>query len=228
MNLSVTVDDKSKTRDPSDTALFNLTVFDDPDTNDDLAKRGGSGAREAFLNVSVDPASPRFVTKVLEQQSQLLRVDTGLGTTTAPGAADRTAPTPPPEPTARPIGAAEVDVTRQRRRRQDRHVRAAQDRHLQPSLHSALHASRPTTTASPPGPPRRTSARNAARLLIVDAPAELDGRLRQRKLPAQDRRLQRDRALPTPPSTSRGCCARSAAGRQPRRRSRPAGSSPAS
>ena len=71
----------------ADNALFNLKVFDDPDTKDDAVKRGGSGARESFLNVSVDPASPRFVTKVLEQQSQLVRVDSGLGTTTAPGAA---------------------------------------------------------------------------------------------------------------------------------------------
>jgi phage tail sheath protein FI len=91
MNLSVTVEDKSKTKDPADDALFNLKVFDDPDTKDDLVKRGGSGARESFLNVSVDPASPRFVTKVLEQQSQLLRVDSGLGTTTAPGAATHAA-----------------------------------------------------------------------------------------------------------------------------------------
>jgi len=86
MNLSVTVEDKSKTKDPNDGALFNLKIFDDPDTKDDLVKRGGSGARESFLNVSVDQASPRYVLKILEQQSQLLRVDSGLGTT-APGAA---------------------------------------------------------------------------------------------------------------------------------------------
>jgi phage tail sheath protein FI len=86
MNQSVTVEDKTKTKDPSDGALFNLKVLDDPDTKGDAVKRGGSGAREAFLNVSVDPNSPRFVTKILEQQSQLLRVDSGLGTTTAPSA----------------------------------------------------------------------------------------------------------------------------------------------
>jgi phage tail sheath protein FI len=79
MNLKVEVDDKTK--DTSDNKLFNLKVLDDPETRDDIAKRGGSGAREEFLNVSVDPSSPRFVTKVLEQQSQLLRVDSGLGST---------------------------------------------------------------------------------------------------------------------------------------------------
>jgi phage tail sheath protein FI len=81
MNLQLTIDDVTK--DPSDAALFNLTVFDDPDTKDDSLTRGGSGMREVFLNVSVNPASPRFITKVLEQQSQLLRVDSGL-TATAP------------------------------------------------------------------------------------------------------------------------------------------------
>ncbi len=77
-NLSVTVDDTVK--DPSDTNLFNLTIFDDSDPANaaDSLKRGGSGARESFLNVSRDPASARFVTLVLEQQSQLVRV-TGVG-----------------------------------------------------------------------------------------------------------------------------------------------------
>ncbi len=83
MNVQVTVD--LDTKDPGDTALFNLTILDDPDITDDSLSRGGSGAREVFLNVSVDPASPRFITKVLEQQSQLLRVDSGL-TGTAPAA----------------------------------------------------------------------------------------------------------------------------------------------
>ena len=82
MNLKVTVDDKTKN--PADAKLFNLTVLDDPETKDDSIKRGGSGAREVFLNVSVDAGSTRFVTKVLEQQSQLLRVDSGLGAS-APG-----------------------------------------------------------------------------------------------------------------------------------------------
>ncbi len=71
MNLQMTIDDKTK--DPSDTRLFNLTVFDDPQTTDDSARRGGSGARETFLNVSVDAKSPRFVTKVLEQHSNSSR-----------------------------------------------------------------------------------------------------------------------------------------------------------
>jgi phage tail sheath protein FI len=83
MNLKATVD--LATKDTSDAKLFNLTVLDDPLTTDDSAKRGGSGATETFRNVSTDANSPRFVTKVLAEQSQLARVDSGLGTN-APGA----------------------------------------------------------------------------------------------------------------------------------------------
>jgi Bacteriophage tail sheath protein len=65
-NLSVIVDHNTKT--PSDTLLFNLTVFEtDPATKVDVQS-------EVFLNVSVDPASPRFVAKVLEQGSVLVDV----------------------------------------------------------------------------------------------------------------------------------------------------------
>ncbi|MCX6842248.1 MAG: phage tail sheath subtilisin-like domain-containing protein [candidate division WOR-3 bacterium] len=58
--LKATAD--SDTRSPSDTKLFNLTVED------------GSGNQEKFLNVSSDPAAPRFLPTVLEQQSRLARV----------------------------------------------------------------------------------------------------------------------------------------------------------
>jgi phage tail sheath protein FI len=57
-----------------DANLFNLIVFDDSARRLDEARRGGSGAREIFLNVSIDAASPRFVTKILEQQSNLVRI----------------------------------------------------------------------------------------------------------------------------------------------------------
>ena len=59
---------------PADTSLFNLFVFDDPENKFDSGARGGSGARETFRNVSMSPASPRFVTKILEEQSRLVRV----------------------------------------------------------------------------------------------------------------------------------------------------------
>jgi uncharacterized protein len=75
-NLLVTVD--TNVKDPADTNLFNLTILDDANTLADSQKRGGSGAQEVFLNVSRDPASPRFVTKIVEQQSNLVRV-TGVG-----------------------------------------------------------------------------------------------------------------------------------------------------
>ena len=65
-NLSVIVDHNTKT--PSDALLFNLSVFEtDPATKVDVQS-------EVFLNVSVDPASPRFLPKVLEQGSALIDV----------------------------------------------------------------------------------------------------------------------------------------------------------
>jgi phage tail sheath protein FI len=48
--------------DPNTTGLFNLTVRD-----------GGSGAVETFRNISVDPNHTRYVTRVLEQESKLVR-----------------------------------------------------------------------------------------------------------------------------------------------------------
>lgn len=58
----------------ADTNLFNLTIFDDPASTADSAGRGGSGAREVFRNVSMASGSPRFVTKILQEQSKLARV----------------------------------------------------------------------------------------------------------------------------------------------------------
>jgi phage tail sheath protein FI len=51
------------TRDSTDNTLFNLTIEDT-----------GTGAREAYVNLSVAPESPRFVTSVLRDESQLVRV----------------------------------------------------------------------------------------------------------------------------------------------------------
>jgi len=104
MNLEMTVDDK--TQDPSDTKLFNLTVFDNPQTTRDSARRGGSGARETFLNVSVDANSPRFITGVLERESSLLRLETGFGEN-APAPQTKSA-TAGSGTDGKPIGAAEV------------------------------------------------------------------------------------------------------------------------
>ena len=117
-NLVATVD--FKTRDAGsatpDANLFNLTIVDDPTPTAaaDSLKRGGSGAQETYLNVSRDPASPRFVTKVLADQSSLVRVAAlgasrpaeasvragaatgadGVSTTTANAAADEVSGSP--------------------------------------------------------------------------------------------------------------------------------------
>ena len=73
-NLAVSVD--HQTKDPTNASLFNLSIFDDRRIKEDSTKRGGSGDEEKFLNVSMLPNDPRFVTKVLQEQSQLVRVNT--------------------------------------------------------------------------------------------------------------------------------------------------------
>ena len=87
-NLVVTVEPKEKTKDPSDPKLFNLIIFDDPQKKDDVARRGGSGVRETFLNVSTDTNSARYIKRVLEQQSSLVRAQT-VGTNAPTAVADK-------------------------------------------------------------------------------------------------------------------------------------------
>ncbi len=91
-NLVVTVDHATKK--PDDTNLFNLSILDDDDPKKalDSARRGGSGAREVFLNVSRDANSPRFVTKIIAEQSNLVRV-TGVGNARPAAASVPAAPT---------------------------------------------------------------------------------------------------------------------------------------
>lgn len=62
--LSVLVDHKTKdaTEEQPDESLFNLTVIEE------------GGALEKFLNVSVDSTNPRYLPRVLEQSSMLVRV----------------------------------------------------------------------------------------------------------------------------------------------------------
>jgi len=75
-NLVATVDfhTKDENAPTPDTNLFNLTILDDPGKFLDSDKRGGSGARESFLNVSRDSNSARFVGKILTEQSSLVRL----------------------------------------------------------------------------------------------------------------------------------------------------------
>ena len=75
-NLVATVDHHTKDENSvtPDTNLFNLTIFDDPAKLLDSDKRGGTGAREIFLNVSRDSNSARFVGKILNEQSSLVRL----------------------------------------------------------------------------------------------------------------------------------------------------------
>lgn len=53
-----------KTKTPADTTLFNLTI----------AEKKDGGSTEKFLNVSTNEDDPRFITRVLEQSSMLVRV----------------------------------------------------------------------------------------------------------------------------------------------------------
>ena len=75
-NLVATVDyhTKDENAPTPDTNLFNLTILDDPGKFLDSDKRGGSGARETFLNVSRDSNSARYVGKILTEQSSLVRL----------------------------------------------------------------------------------------------------------------------------------------------------------
>lgn len=69
-NLSVLIDHNTKDKNSPnpDASLFNVTIFEtNPVTNQVTAS-------EKFLNVSVDPANVRFIAKVLEQGSALMRV----------------------------------------------------------------------------------------------------------------------------------------------------------
>lgn len=56
-----------------DVNLFNLTIKD-----------AATGVRESFLNLSRDSASPRFITKVLPEESNLIRVQQGAIPTARP------------------------------------------------------------------------------------------------------------------------------------------------
>ncbi len=71
-NLRVRVDTDVRPLEPGEGAntLFNLSVKDMGAAND------GSGELEVFRNVSVEAANRRFVTKVLAQESRLIRVST--------------------------------------------------------------------------------------------------------------------------------------------------------
>jgi phage tail sheath protein FI len=79
-NLTLTVDTTTNPDLPADTGRFHLTILDDPDRKEDSAKRGGSGAQESFPNVSVTATSPRYILRVLAEQSKLVRVQDGLAT----------------------------------------------------------------------------------------------------------------------------------------------------
>lgn len=67
-NLTASVDHDTKDKDTAEPKLFNLTVEErNPETNSVLAS-------EKFLNVSVEEAHPRYLPRVLEQSSTLVRV----------------------------------------------------------------------------------------------------------------------------------------------------------
>jgi phage tail sheath protein FI len=98
-NLNIVVD--YNTKNPADTNLFNLSIYDDPTFKNDAGKQGGSGAREIFANLSINPADPRFAVTILQQQSQLLQLpDYNAGT--PPPRPDKTDPAAAKDPTKAP------------------------------------------------------------------------------------------------------------------------------
>ncbi len=90
-NLQVTLD----TVDVPAAGLFNLTVVDPPPK--------GTNQSETLRNLSLDPASPTFVSDTLEQRSRLVRVAEG-------SAVPASVPTDPAGPTAGTGGADGGDV----------------------------------------------------------------------------------------------------------------------
>ncbi|TLF52861.1 phage tail sheath family protein [Halomonas urmiana] len=103
--LSATVD--HLTRDTDDTLLFNLLV-------QEMDGPGGTTAiaSEVFRNVSVDPASPRFVDTVLNEQSTLVNVRTSAPADESP--TDATVHVANPDGTATAegtLGANGSDIT---------------------------------------------------------------------------------------------------------------------
>jgi phage tail sheath protein FI len=91
LNLVATVD--HETKDKTDLNLFNLTILDDSKKFLDSDKRGGSGTIETFLNVSRDSNSSRFVTKILSEQSSLVRMSSVGASAPAVGSAGAAAGT---------------------------------------------------------------------------------------------------------------------------------------
>jgi phage tail sheath protein FI len=85
-NLRMTVD--YDTSDPANTSLFNLTVQEFASTTP--VPSGGLPAlrTETFRNLSVNPLSPSFVTTVLEQGSDLVRVSGAVADRPDPASED--------------------------------------------------------------------------------------------------------------------------------------------
>ena len=93
-NLSVLIDHNTKDKNSPnpDPSLFNVTIFEtNPVTNQVTAS-------EKFLNVSVSPNNVRFIAKVLEQGSALMRVPKDNGNFLMPNGRpdETTAPASPP------------------------------------------------------------------------------------------------------------------------------------
>ncbi len=89
-HLRVRVDTDVRPLEPGEAAntLFNVSVKDMGPGND------GSGELEVFRNVSVETSNRRFVTKVLEQESRLIRVSSTIPNPVPANAPPPLAPVP--------------------------------------------------------------------------------------------------------------------------------------
>ena len=225
-NLDAWVDhDTGDEHDPSasaDDKLFNLTLFDNPEPATGMS-HGGSGLREIFKDVSLDTASPRFVTAVLAEHSLLARV-------TALGAA-RPAATPIETPIlASSTSGSDGDTL------EDSDLVGASD--AKTGIHALSKTDIFNLLCLPPLEPGARGAdvsmatwTAAAKLcaerrafLIVDAPADWDvaGAVDSRSTTSAPS------TAPTPRSTSRGCASPTRCKRTRSRTSLPAASSPGS
>jgi hypothetical protein len=127
----ITVD--HQTRDTADTRLFNLQVIErDPDSL-------GVAAAETHRNVSLSSASPRYLGRVLDQESALLRLPSPY-----PGTFPAVRPDDSTTPATRSANGSDgnrwsMTTTTPASKAASGASGPSKSRHLQPAVHPALH-----------------------------------------------------------------------------------------
>ena len=140
----------------SDTKTFNLTVTDP------------AGLTETFRNVSVATDSLRRVDRVVNAESQLVRITQATLPTNRPAAGNATSAGGTND--GDPITAAEI-ATPDAARRQARHVRPGEDRPVQPARRTAVPGRGRRRRHHRPGGPQRRRRRDHRGPRVRQGPA---------------------------------------------------------